>query len=88
MRAKTSFGRLLKTVSVRDVFPKDKLNDVRILVQKGVALKKDGRVATFKVVARGPGVIPVLEVREVDSDGRMGKWEVYKIRASSPEMDI
>ena len=53
-----------------------------------MALKKDGRVATFKVVARGPRVIRVLEVWEVDSDGHIGKWEVYKIRASSPEMDI
>ena len=73
MRAKTAFGEMLQTVSVRDAFPKDKLPDSRKLVQKGMELKRRGKVATFKVVAKGAGCFPVLEVKK-----KGGRWEVHQ----------
>ena len=33
-----------------------------------------------KVVARGPGVIPVLEVKKKTSGGGLTKWEVFKLQ--------
>ena len=42
----------------------------------GLMLKKNGQVEVFKVVARGPGVIPVLDVRMKANGGGLTKWEV------------
>ena len=39
-------------------------------------LKRNGQVQLLKVVARGPGVIPVLEVRKKANSGGLTKWEV------------
>jgi hypothetical protein len=50
-------------ISCRDAFPKDKVSDAKALVDKGMGLKRNGKIAAFTVVARGPGCIPVLKVR-------------------------
>ncbi len=63
-------------ISCRDAFPKDKVNDAKALVEKGMGLKRNGKIAAFRVVARGPGCIPVLEARYRRCDGRSYSWEV------------
>ena len=59
MRAQTSFGKAAGAVAMRDMFPKEMVNDVRGLLKKGLELKKREKIASYKVVARGPGLIPV-----------------------------
>ena len=76
MKAKTAIGNALKGVAIRDCFPKELIPDSQRLFQEGMMLKKNGQVELFKVVARGPGVIPVLEVRKKASGGGLTKWEV------------
>jgi hypothetical protein len=41
------------TISFRDVFTKDKVPDVKKLVQRGLELKKTSKIACFKVRSRG-----------------------------------
>jgi hypothetical protein len=43
-----------------------------------MGLKRNGKIAAFRVVARGPGCIPVLEARYRGRDGRNYGWEVWK----------
>ena len=76
MKAKTVIGNAFKGVAIRDCFPKELIPDSQRLVQRGLALKRNGQVELFKVVARGPGVIPVLEVRKKAKGGGLTKWEV------------
>ena len=59
MRAQTGFGKAAGAVAMRDMFPKEMVKDVRGLVKKGLELKKGEKVALYKVIARGPGLIPV-----------------------------
>ena len=65
-------------ISCRDAFPKDKVNDAKALVDKGMGLKRSGKIAAFRVVARGPGCLPVLEARHRGRDGLSYGWEVWK----------
>ena len=65
-------------MAIRDCFPKELIPDSQRLVQKGLMLKKNGQVELFKVVARGPGVIPVLEVRKKANGGGLTKWEIFE----------
>ena len=78
IKAKTAIGKALGGVAFRDCFPKELIPDSQRLVQQGKALKNNGQVEVFKVVARGPGVIPVLEVKRKASGGGLTKWEVFK----------
>jgi hypothetical protein len=48
------------------------------LAQKGFTLRQNGQVATFRVVARGPACIPVLEVRARLANNMRGRWEIFK----------
>jgi hypothetical protein len=64
-------------ISCRDAFPKDKVTEAKALVDKGMGLKRNGKIAAFRVVARGPGCIPVLEARYRGRDGRSYGWEVW-----------
>jgi hypothetical protein len=65
-------------ISCRDAFPKDKVNDAKALVDKGMGLKRSGKIVAFRVVARGPGCLPVLEARHRGRDGLSYGWEVWK----------
>ena len=71
---------------MRDMFPKEMVNDVRGLLKKGLELKKGGKSASYKVIARGPGLIPVLEVRKRGPSGQLLRWEIYKQEESSKEL--
>jgi hypothetical protein len=64
-------------LSLRDVFPKERMSDVKKLVQQGLALKRDGKIARFKVRNRGPDAIPVLEIRKLTDNQQRGNWQVY-----------
>ena len=77
-----AIGKALGGVAFRDCFPKELIPDSRRLVQQGKALKNNRQVELFKVkvVARGPGVIPVLEVKKKASGGGLTKWEVFKLQ--------
>ena len=88
MRAETAIGKALKGVAIRDCFPKELIPDSQRLVQKGLMLKKNGQVELFKVVARGPGVIPVLEVRKKANGGGLTKWEVFETELKSTQPDV
>jgi hypothetical protein len=73
-------GRRMRVISCRDAFPKSLVADSVALSQKGKMLKDQGTVASFRVVARGPGCIPVLQVRDWLMDGsgrRSNKWTTY-----------
>jgi len=70
-------GRL-KQVSIRDMFPRERLNDARREVRRGMVLKRKGRIVTFKVVSRGLGCIPVLEVKTKSDSGVVGGWEIFQ----------
>ena len=85
MRAETAIGKALKGVAIRDCFPKELIPDSQRLFQKGMMLKKNGQVELFKVVARGPGVIPVLEVRKKANSGGLTKWEVFETQMKSSQ---
>jgi len=53
----------LNSISCRDAFPKKMMAEAKTLAQKGFGLRQSGKVASFRVVARGPTCGPVLEVR-------------------------
>jgi hypothetical protein len=67
----------LRGISCRDAFPKEYVMESKRLAQKGFALRQNGKAAAFRVVARGPACIPVLEVRNGGNGGR-GRWEIFK----------
>jgi hypothetical protein len=62
----------LEKVSFRDCFPNHQMEQMNKMVQDGMELKKTGKVASFRVVARGVEVVPTLEVKET----RGGRWFV------------
>ncbi len=54
-------GEKMKSISCRDAFPKKYINEAKRLVQKGHVLKRNGQIKSFRVVAQGPGCIPILQ---------------------------
>jgi hypothetical protein len=62
----------LEKVSFRDCFPNHQMEQMNKMVQDGLELKKTGKVASFRVVARGVECVPTLEVKET----RGGRWFV------------
>jgi hypothetical protein len=68
----------LRAISCRDAFPKKLVKDSKALADKGNSLRTSGAIASFRVVARGLGCIPVLEVKGWTGEGqREAKWRVY-----------
>ena len=68
----------LKFISCRDAFPKRYVHAAKDLAQRGSTLRTQGNVASFRIVARGPGCFPVLEVKGWDQEGkRESRWKVY-----------
>ena len=68
----------LKGISCRDAFPKKYVSDAKDLAQKGREMKIINKVAFFRVVARGSGCHPVLEVKGWGLDGKKeSRWKVY-----------
>ena len=68
----------LRNISCRDAFPKKLVESAKEIAKKGGALKSAGTIAAFRVVARGPGCVPILEVKGVLDGGRKeAKWRIY-----------
>jgi len=69
----------VKAISCRDAFPKQYLQQAKELAHKGGELKAGGRIAVFRVIARGDGCIPVLEIKGWAGDGRREtRWRVHQ----------
>jgi hypothetical protein len=87
---KTSFFRILaararqgaqevRVISCRDAFPKKHLQSAKDLVKIGADRKTAGAIAAFRVVARGEGCVPVLEVKGWIGEGRRENiWRIYE----------
>ena len=74
----------LRNISCRDAFPKKLVESAKEIAKKGGLLKTSGEIVAFRVVARGPGCVPVLEVKgHLDGGRREAKWRVYTEGASS-----
>ena len=84
-RNRTRIGEEVSKVSIRDYFPREKVNDAKILVKRGAVLKRNGRIAGYRVVARGEGCFPILEVRYDVGGGRRGPWVVFQTQMYSQD---
>ena len=71
------YAEVVRRLVVRDVFPKDKLQDVKRLATSAMDMKRDGKIAFFKVMPTGPQMIPVLHVKTKDERGRCSTWKIY-----------
>ena len=78
-------ARSIRVLACRDAFPKEHIPEAKRLAQKGMGLRTNGEVASFRVVARGLGCIPVLEVRERMTGGQTARWGVYQDMAEQGE---
>jgi hypothetical protein len=64
----------LRAVSCRYTFPKALIEKAKELAQRGFQLRQEGKAAGFRVVARGDGCIPMLEVMERVASGQAPAW--------------
>jgi hypothetical protein len=51
-------AKSIRVLACRDAFPKDLIPEAKRLAQKGMSLRMNGEVASFRVVARGWEVSP------------------------------
>ncbi len=87
IRKQTAIGKAISRVSLRDVFPKEKVQEAQELARKGLSLKRQGEIEAFKVAAMGTGVIPVLYVKYKYENGNISYWEVYQERGEQREQE-
>ena len=89
IRKQTNIGKAIaiNRVSLRDVFPKEKVQEAQELARKGLSMKKNGEIEAFKVAAMGTGVIPVLYVKYKYENGNVSYWEVYQDRREQREQE-
>ena len=71
------YAEVIRRLVVRDVFPKDQLQDVRRLATSAMKMKREGKIAFFKVMPTGPQMIPVLHVKTKSESGRISEWRIY-----------
>ncbi len=68
----------IRVLACRDAFPKDLIPEAKTLAQKGMWLRQNGLVASFRVVVRGHGCIHVLKIRERVRAGQPpARWSIY-----------
>jgi len=78
----------VRVISCRDAFPKRHLQAAKDLAKKGNDLRVGGSVASFRVVARGEGCVPILEVKGWEAEGRReSRWRVY-MEEGLPQRDL
>ena len=78
----------IKVISCRDAFPKKYLQDAKELAKKGNSLRTGGNIASFRVVARGEGCFPILEVKGWEAEGRReARWRVYIEQEGLPQRE-
>jgi len=76
----------IRVISCRDAFPKKHLQAAKDLAKKGSDLRMGGGIASFRVVARGEGCLPILEVKGWESEGRReARWRVYMDQDGLPD---
>ena len=69
----------MKAISCRDAFPKQYLQQAKELAREGGELKAGGRIVASRVIARGYGCIPELEIKGLAGDGkRETRWRVHQ----------
>ena len=79
----------LREISCRDAFPKKYVHAAKDLAQRGSTLRTQGKIASFRIVARGNGCFPVLEVKGRDEQGRKdARWRVYILEERGEGGDI
>jgi len=85
---KSGVDSRLKAISCRDAFPKKLVKDAKALADKGSSLRNSGSIASFRVVARGTGCIPVLEVKGWLGEGyKEARWRVYAGEEPLPQRE-
>ena len=72
------YAEVIRRLVVRDVFPKDKLQDVRRIADTAMQKKREGAIAFFKVMPTGPQMIPVLHVKTKSDQGKISDWQIYQ----------
>jgi len=78
MRKGSAIGKAMRLVSIRNCFPRAKIEESKQRAAHGWQMKRDGMNASYKVVARGPECVPVLEIKKKDEQGRPARnWEVH-----------
>ncbi len=70
---KTARGGNMRRVAFRDCFPREHMLSAKALVQRGMMLKKNGKITAFRVSSQGPQGVPVLQTRQE----RGGRWAVH-----------
>ena len=83
IRKQTAIGKAISRVSLRDVFPKEKVQEAQELVRKGLILKKQGEIESFK----GTGVIPALYIKYKYENGNVSYWEVHQEKREQREQE-
>jgi hypothetical protein len=77
----------VRVISCRDAFPKRHLQAAKDLAKRGNDLRTGGSAASFRVVARGEGCVPILEVKGWEVDGRKeARWRVFN--EGLPQRDL
>jgi len=77
----------VRVISCRDAFPKRHLQAAKDLAKRGNDLRTGGSAASFRVVARGEGCVPILEVKGWEADGRKeARWRVFN--EGLPQRDL
>jgi hypothetical protein len=77
IKSKTATSRT-NNISLRDVFPKERMTDVKKTGGTRAWPKKEVKIVRFKVRSRGQDAIPpILEVRKWTDDQQRGVWQVF-----------
>jgi len=78
---RTKYGNSILSISLRDCFPREKTLEAKKLADKGMALKRQGKISAFRVVSQGPSCIPVLQTRTT-----RGPWAVHQLQNEEQDM--
>jgi hypothetical protein len=72
-------AQMMKVVANRDTFSKEHAPAARELAQKGMAMRREGQVASFRVISGGMGCIHVLEATERTASSQAAtRWTVVQ----------
>jgi hypothetical protein len=85
---RASQDQRLRLISCRDAFPRKLVKDAKELADKGNGLRKAGAIAAFRVVARGSGCFPILEVKGWAAEGRReARWRIHEEETPLPQRE-
>jgi len=78
IRMKNEWCDVLKKLSARDMFPRERMEEANMEVRRGMYLKKAQKIVSFKVLCRTAAAFPVLEIKRRGVNGVPGSWEEYR----------